>query len=124
MKNLLKNTLKNAPGRCGRSFVYSWRGLKAVFRGEESFRLETLAFLAMLAALAASPWPAWKRLFLIGSFLLIPLAEIVNSAIEDICDGITREPSPWVKNAKDKGALAVLAAIIANAFILFALLLA
>lgn len=108
----------NAPGRIIRSFGYSWDALKTTFRKEESFRLECLAFAIMLACLALSPWPLWKCLALAGTFQLVLLAEIVNSAIEDICDGITREKAPFVKDAKDKGALAVLMAILVNALVL------
>lgn len=120
----MKKLLLNAPRRFARSFGYSWDGLKATFQKEESFRLEGIAFVAVLAAIAASAWPAWKCLLLIASYLLIPLVEILNSAIEDICDGISREFRPFIKDAKDKGALAVLAAIVINAFVLAALVLA
>jgi diacylglycerol kinase (ATP) len=114
----VKKLLINAPGRITRSFGYSWDAFKATFRKEESFRLECLAFAFLVVCLALSPWPLWKCLAMAGSFQLIPLAEIVNSAIEDICDGITRERVQFVKDAKDKGALAVLMAIIFNAFVL------
>jgi Diacylglycerol kinase len=115
--------LKRAPKRLAKSFGYCWDGLKAMFRKEESFRLETIAFCILLLVLIACPWPIWKKLFLLGSYLLIPFAELVNSAIEDVCDLVTREQSPYVKTAKDKGALAVLFAIIINAFVLVALIL-
>lgn len=111
----------NAPGRITRSFGYSWDAFKCTFRKEESFRLEAIAFIIILVCLASSSWPLWKCLVLVGCFFLIPMAEILNSAIEDICDGITREHRPFIKDAKDKGALAVLMAILFNACILTAL---
>jgi diacylglycerol kinase (ATP) len=114
--------LKKAPARFAKSFGYSWDGLKATFAKEESFRLETLSFIILLAAMLVCRWPWWKQLILATTFLLIPLLEIVNSAIEDICDLITREPSALIKNAKDKGALAVLIAIVINALTLALLL--
>lgn len=118
----MKKLLQHAPARIARSFGYSWDAFKATFRKEESFRLESLAFVILLVCLAFSAWPLWKCLVQIGCFLLIPLTEILNSAIEDICDGITRERRDFIKNAKDKGALAVLAAIVFNACILAALI--
>ena len=117
----MKKLLMNAPGRITRSFGYSWDAFRVTFQKEESFRLEGLAFVIVLICLALSSWPAWKCFIQIGVFLLIPMAEIFNSAIEDICDGITREERQFIKNAKDKGALAVLLAILSNAFILIAL---
>lgn len=110
--------LKRAPARFRKSFGYSWDGLKSTFRGEESFRLETIAFVLVLAAAVASPWPAWKKLALVASYILIPLVELLNTAIEDVCNLITREHCELVKNAKDKGAMAVLLAIIFNALVL------
>ncbi len=114
----MKKLLLNAPGRIKRSFGYSWDALKATFRKEESFRLECLVFAILLVCLALSPWPLWKCLAMTGCFQLIPMAEILNSAIEDICDGLTTEHRPFIKDAKDKGALTVLMAIIVNAFVL------
>ena len=114
--------LKRAPARFRKSFGYSWDGLKDTFIKEESFRLETIAFAVLALILIVSPWPWWKVLVMLASYLLIPLVELLNSAIEDVCDLITRENRPEIKAAKDKGAMAVLMAIILNAFVLVALL--
>ncbi|MDR1533777.1 MAG: diacylglycerol kinase [Planctomycetota bacterium] len=116
--------LKRAPWRFRKSLGYCRDGFRAAFQKEESFRLECLAFAILLAGLALSSWPAWKCLAMTASFLLIPLVEAVNSALEDVCDLVTREHSASVKNAKDKGALAVLLAILVNAAALLALWLA
>ncbi len=117
----MKKLLSNAPGRITRSFGYSRDALKTTFLKEESFRLECLVFAFLIVCLALSPWPLWKCLAMAGCFQLIFLAEIINSAIEDICDGVTTERRPFVRDAKDKGALAVLMAIVVNAFALAAL---
>lgn len=114
--------LKRAPRRFYKSFGYSWDGLKAAFAKEESFRLETIAFVVLAAALIASPWPWWKVIAMLAAYLLIPLVELINSAIEDVCDLITTEPSPGIKNAKDKGSMAVLLAIVIDALVLGVLL--
>ncbi|MCD7898011.1 MAG: diacylglycerol kinase [Planctomycetaceae bacterium] len=115
--------LKRAPARFRKSFGYSWAGLKCTFQKEESFRLEIIALIVMLILFACISWPIWKKLILVASYLLIPLMEIVNTAIEDLCNLITREQNELVKNAKDKGAMAVLLAIIINAIVLACLLL-
>lgn len=120
----MRDLLRNLPTRIRASLGYCRNGLTAVFRKEESFRLETLGLAILLPILLLSPWPAWKSVAMLASYLLIPLAELFNSAIEDVCDLITRDHSPLVKTAKDKGALAVLFAIVVNALTLAALLLA
>lgn len=114
--------LRNAPRRIARSFSYCWDGLRDVFWTEESFRLETLGFPILLAFMLLLRWPAWKMLAMCGCYLLIPLMETVNSAIENICDLIAPWHSRQVKLAKDKGALAVLFAITINLLALLALL--
>lgn len=119
----MRELLRKTPARLRASLGYCRDGLVAVFRKEESFRLETLGLAILLPALLLSSWPAWKITAMLACYLLIPLAELFNSAIEDVCDLITREHSPEVKAAKDKGALAVLFAIVVNALALATLLL-
>lgn len=115
--------LRRAPARFGKSFGYCRDAFVAMFRKEESFRLELIALVVLIAVLLLSGWPWWKRSLLIGGYLLVPLTEMLNSAIEDVCDLISGEWNERIKSAKDKGALAVLAAIIVNVFLLAALLL-
>ena len=43
------NLLKRAPARFMKSFGYCWDGIKATFTKEESFRLETIAFVLLAA---------------------------------------------------------------------------
>lgn len=114
--------LRNAPRRIVKSFSYCWDGLRDVFRCEESFRLEALCYPVLLAAMLLLRWPVWKILFMSASYLLIPLMETINSAIENICDLVSPWHSRQVKRAKDKGALAVLFAIVVNLLVLFVLL--
>lgn len=109
--------------RCLRSFGYCRDALISMYRNEPSFRLELLAGAALAIVLLVCPWPVWKKLAMLAFFLLIPLAEVLNTAIEDVCNLVTRDHHPLIKAAKDKGALAVLLAIIANAVALLALLL-
>lgn len=121
--NEMYELLKKAPARFRKSFGYCRDGLRAVLAKEESFRLECLGLAVLAAVLCISPWPWWKVVAMLAGYLLIPLAELFNSAIEDVCDLVTGEYAERVKNAKDKGALAVLTAIFVNALILVALLL-
>ena len=114
-------TVKNIPTRVVKAFGYSFDGLKSAFIKEESFRLEAFACLILAVALIISPWPGWKKAAMLAVYMLIPLCELLNSAIEDICDMVSPEINPYVKSAKDKGSAAVLLAIIANILTLAAL---
>ena len=43
--------------------------------------------------------------------------EMVNSALERICDGITKERKPWIRDAKDAAAGAVLTSAIGSVIV-------
>jgi diacylglycerol kinase (ATP) len=101
---------------------YSLCGIGSAFKKEEAIKLETLALVGLVVAMCLVPWPLWKKLALIASYLLIPLAELLNSAIEDICDLVSTGYEEKIKNAKDKGSAAVLLAMIVNFVVLAALI--
>ncbi|MDR2367238.1 MAG: diacylglycerol kinase [Deltaproteobacteria bacterium] len=101
---------------------YSLSGLKLAFKKEESIRLELIALIILLIVMAFVPWPVWKKAALVAVFLLVPLTELVNSAIEDICDLVSPGIHPSVKAAKDKGSAAVLVAIVMGVVCLVALI--
>ena len=67
-----------------------------------------------LLVIPASLWlgvSATQRAILIGSYLLIPMTEVLNSAIETVVDRIGQERHPLSKKAKDIGSAAVFCAI-------------
>ncbi|MDR2340162.1 MAG: diacylglycerol kinase [Deltaproteobacteria bacterium] len=114
--------LLNIPSRAVSAMRYSLAGLLASFRKEESVKLETVALVVLVAVMCLVHWPLWKKLALIATYLLIPLAEIMNSAIEDICDLVSPGFNERIKDAKDKGSAAVLVAMIVNFLVLAALI--
>jgi len=119
---MFKSALKNTPSRLVRALGFSGRGLKSAFIKEEAFRLEVLGLGLVVALLAAGAWPGWKKAALVAAYMLIPLAELFNSAVEDICDLISPDHHPLIAQAKDKGSAAVLLAIVVNILVLAALL--
>ena len=121
---MLISTLRNIPGRVVRATGFSCRGLKAAFLQEEAFRLEVLGLALLGAVLAACPWPLWKKAALTAAYLLIPLAELFNSALEDFCNLVSPDYNPLAGQVKDKGSAAVLLAIVINVLVLLALCLA
>jgi len=120
---MFKNDLRNFPGRVVRALGFSGRGLKGAFL-EESFRLEVWGLVLLGAVLAACPWPMWKKAALASAYLLILLAELFNSALEDLCDLVSPDYHHLAGRAKDKGSAAVLLAMLVNVLVLLALWLA
>ena len=95
---------------------FSLQGLACTYRHEAAFRQE-LALAALLtpvaAALAIYSSLTWTQCaLLVGSVLLVLLAELLNSAVESVVDRISNEAHALSKRAKDAGSAAVLVALI------------
>jgi diacylglycerol kinase (ATP) len=50
----------------------------------------------------------WQALALVGSVLLVLVVELLNSAVEALCDAVTVERHPMIGRAKDIGSAAVM----------------
>ena len=95
-----------------RATRYSWQGLRAAYRHEAAFRQETwLCLLLVPLGLYLGDGGAEKAL-LAGSVLLLPLVEILNSAVEAVVDRIGEERHELSGRAKDMGSAAVGLAIL------------
>ena len=104
------------------AFGYSVQGFKACYRFEEAFRLEVfLLILLFPLALWLGDTPV-ERAILVGSLLLVPIVEMLNSAIETNVDRIGLEHNELSGRAKDIASAAVLG-IIAFALIIWGLIL-
>lgn len=94
---------------------YSWFGLSAAWRNEQAFRQETYVVVPLLPVAFWLGSNATQRALLLFSLLLIPIVELLNSAIEAVVDRIGKELHPLCGQAKDMGSAAVLIALIAAA---------
>jgi diacylglycerol kinase (ATP) len=90
---------------------YSAAGFKAAWVNEEAFRQEiTLAILMV-------PLGIWlgtsgtQRAILIAIYFIVPLTELLNSAIEATVDRVGQERHELSGRAKDLGSAAVLLSI-------------
>ena len=97
-----------------RSFGYAFRGIGWAIRTQRNLRIHLVATVyVLLFAWIAKLSAVHLCLELLCCMLVIAL-ELVNSALERICDGITREHRPWIRDAKDAAAGAVLIAAIGS----------
>lgn len=108
--------------RIWRATRYSWQGLCAALRHEAAFRQE-LALTLILA-----PLGLWlgangaERALLLGSLLLVLIAELVNSAIEAAVDRHGGETHDLSGRAKDLASAAVLIGLL-NVLVIWGLVL-
>lgn len=90
---------------------YSIQGLKSTFRYEQAFRLEVY-LLIILAPLAI--WlsdTAIETCLLIGSWIVVMIVELLNSALEAAIDRIGMEKHELSGRAKDIGSSAVMMSV-------------
>ena len=90
---------------------YSWQGLRAAYRYEEAFRQEIWLCLVMIPLGLYLGEGGVEKAMLVGSLLLLPLVEILNSALEAVVDRFGDEQHELSGRAKDMGSAAVAIAI-------------
>lgn len=94
---------------------YSLQGLALAAKSETAFMQEILA----LALLPAAAWlyglPGRVVVLVIAAWLIVMALELLNMAVEAVCNLVSPDFHPLVKTAKDAASAAVFLAISANA---------
>ncbi|MFV2031952.1 MAG: diacylglycerol kinase [Gammaproteobacteria bacterium] len=90
---------------------YSWQGLRAAYRHEEAFRQEFWLCVVLIPLGLWMGQDGVERALLVSSALLLPLVEMLNSAIEAVVDRHGEEQHELAGRAKDMGSTAVAIAI-------------
>jgi len=90
-----------------RATRWSLKGLRAAWQHESSFRLEVYALLLTMPLALWLGSGALERALLIGSWLLVISAELLNSAIEALIERYGAEQHELAGRAKDLGSAAV-----------------
>lgn len=96
-----------------KAFGYAWQGIQTLFRKEAHARIHLAAAFCVTVAgfvfgLSRMEWVA--VVFCIGGVFM---AEGFNTSIERVCDKVSPERNPLIKDAKDIAAGAVLLFVIA-----------
>lgn len=93
------------------------QGLRAAWQSEASFRDEVWMSVVVLPLALWLGQSGVERACLAGSWLLVPLAELLNTAVEVLVERIDRSLHPLSGKAKDLGSAAVLVAMGMSALI-------
>ena len=91
---------------------YSCQGLRAAWHRQPALRYEAFLTLLIVPIGYALGRNNVERALLIGSWLLVLIVEIINSAIETVVDRIGSELHELSGHAKDLGSAAVLGSLI------------
>ena len=93
-------------------FSYSLSGFKVAFAKEDAFRQEVFLSTILVSVSFFIANNSIELVLLIGSTLLVPIIELLNSAIEATVDRISFEHHILAKRAKDIGSAAVFLSLI------------
>ncbi len=96
---------------------YSWQGLCAAYRNEAAFRLETWLCSVMIPLGLYLGDNGIEKALLVSSVILLPLIEILNSALEAVVDRIGEEHHELSGRAKDMASAAVALASVLTAVV-------
>lgn len=92
--------------------LYSWQGLVHAVKSEQAIRHIIVIWLALLILLLIFRTPA--TLIMALAWLGVLVIELVNTAIERICDLVSPNYNLLVKQAKDLGSAATATAVAGN----------
>jgi len=101
---------------------YSWQGMCAAYRHEEAFRQEIWLCIVMIPLGLFLGDNGIEKALLVSSVLLLPLVEILNSALEAVVDRFGDERHELSGRAKDMGSAAVVLAFILMGVVWFLVL--
>ena len=93
---------------------YSLQGLRRAWQEEQAFRHEVAVLGVLLLALLLTQKNLGLALLTLGGWLFVMSVELLNSAIENAFNLISREPDDRIKAGKDMASAAVFLAIAAN----------
>jgi diacylglycerol kinase (ATP) len=93
--------------RIVKASVYSWRGLSAAWRHEAAFREELCLSIVLIPLGLYLGDNGVEKALLVASVMLLPLVEILNSAIEAVVDRGGLQHDELAGRAKDMGSAAV-----------------
>ena len=93
-----------------KSFAFAWNGFKICFTSEANFKVHV--FFALLATslgfilkIGSNEWLA-----VIGCIALVTTMEMMNTALEKLCDVVQTDIHPGIKKVKDIAAGGVMIA--------------
>ncbi len=86
---------------------FSWQGIRAAYRHEEAFRQEAWLCIVLIPLGLYLGETGVEKALLVATALLIPIVEILNSALEAVVDRVGLEQHELSGRAKDMGSAAV-----------------
>lgn len=96
-----------------RNFKNSLRGISVILT-EHAFLLELLFGIAVVYVIVVEQGRLELKLLLSAAYVLLLALEMVNTAFEKLCDRITTQYDPAIRNVKDLGSAGVFTVLLLN----------
>lgn len=84
-----------------RSFIFALNGLKTTWREEQNFRIEILIGAIVVFFIIFFDFSFVESVFSILAITIVLAAEIVNTAVEDLCNKIEPQHDSIIGKIKD-----------------------
>lgn len=91
-----------------KSFAHAWQGIRHSYKTQLNFRIHLLVLTGVVIAGFTLQINSVEWLFVIMCSMLVLSLELMNTAIEFLCDAVKKEIHPIIKIIKDVSAAAVL----------------
>lgn len=91
-----------------KSFGYALKGINYCFKTQLNFRIHLLAIVVVVVAGFIFTITNTEWLFVLACCMAVLTAEMLNTAIEKLCDAVIKEQHPLIEIIKDTAAGAVL----------------
>lgn len=98
-----------------KSFIYAFKGIISCVKNERNMRIHLVCCVYMYSILVFSDWwtlsaTQWALIFICSAVVM--MGELINTAVENAVDMVTREQNEFARKAKDAAAGAVLVAAV------------
>ena len=103
MKDAVMAELRRMANTC----LWSWHGWQAAWRSEKSVRQWSVVNLISAVLALALDLSTAERALVLGLGILVLAAELMNTALEEVVDYVSKAKDPRAKKAKDCGSAAV-----------------
>ncbi len=90
------------------SFAHAFAGLQAAFKTQPNLRIHLVATLLAVGFSIYLELETFEWIFVFSAVALVWIAELLNTAIEGLCDLYSTDFNPKIKFIKDVAAGAVL----------------
>jgi diacylglycerol kinase (ATP) len=99
------------------AFCNSMRGFATALRSERAVRQELMVLAAAVPAAYFISQDLWIRVALVGVILVTMAVELLNTAVEKLCDHVTPERHVSIGEIKDMGSAAVFCMLALSALV-------